>query len=945
VEQGEFAARLAAADRVEQGALLRAYGELANVDLARALLALYQSTHAGDPSRAARAAEALLQLQLLTEEPEVGALAAWTTGMAAVHLDGQMERGVALLAEAGQQFTRLGRALDAASTQIAQLQGLAMLGRYDEAIACGESARDSFVVHGDLLAAGKIEQNLGNIAYRRGRFLEAQRLYESARTHYVAVDNQQQLAQIDNNLGTALMEQQRFDAALDSFERALERATRIGLEVTQTEVRYNLGCLALFQGRYDRALDQFEAARRAYARLGMAHRAARIELDVADALLELNMAEDAAAIADRVSATFIDLGMRAEQARALGCQGRALGLLGQLDAARSLVAQARELYAHEGNAVDAAFMTLVEAQLLYGEAEFAAAAQAAARAEGPFAAAGVWSRRLLARWLHAESLRCAGVAEAGALLEATLDQAEQRALPQIAYRCWTSLGQLAQTRGDMAAAERAYRASVALIEDLRAPLPAEEFRVAFLSDKLTPYTELVRLELDSASPDSAARALQHVERARSRALIDQLAGIVKGQPKARDADEAELLAQLAQVRGELTWYYGQINGPRRNEPHTDQPMEALHEAVRQREAQVVALRRRIVQRGGTVPGQVEPFDVPRLQLALGSDAALIEFFSLDGNLLAFVVDQDGVSVVQGLARESDVEAMVSRLRLQIDTVRYGGEHVLQHTEQLVARAQHYLAALFDALLRPLEALLSGRQRLVVVPHRALHYVPFHALYDGHGYVVERRAVSYAPSAAVLLHCLNRPRRPFERALLVGVADEQMPKVHDEVATIAQMFHEPVVLLDDAASLSALRAEAPRADVLHLACHGQFRPDNPLFSSVRLGDGWLTVRDAYKLQLECGLVVLSACETGVSEVAPGEELIGLARGFFSAGTPSLLVSLWTADDASAAELMAQFYARLKAGHGPADALRQAQADLIRDRPHPYHWAAFAVMGRW
>jgi CHAT domain-containing protein len=198
---------------------------------------------------------------------------------------------------------------------------------------------------------------------------------------------------------------------------------------------------------------------------------------------------------------------------------------------------------------------------------------------------------------------------------------------------------------------------------------------------------------------------------------------------------------------------------------------------------------------------------------------------------------------------------------------------------------------------------------------------------------------------VLLHCLNRPRRPFERALLVGVADEQMPKVHDEVATIAQMFHEPVVLLDDAASLSALRAEAPRADVLHLACHGQFRPDNPLFSSVRLGDGWLTVRDAYELQLECGLVVLSACETGVSEVAPGEELIGLARGFFSAGTPSLLVSLWTADDASAAELMAQFYARLKAGYGPADALRQAQADLIRDRPHPYHWAAFAVMGRW
>src|SRR5581483_6103699 len=148
-----------------------------------------------------------------------------------------------------------------------------------------------------------------------------------------------------------------------------------------------------------------------------------------------------------------------------------------------------------------------------------------------------------------------------------------------------------------------------------------------------------------------------------------------------------------------------------------------------------------------------------------------------------------------------------------------------------------------------------------------------------------------------------------------------------------------------ATLAALHTQAPSANILHLACHGQFRPDNPLFSSLQLADGWLTVRDAYALDLQCGLVTLSACETGVSAVAPGDELIGLARGFFSAGAPALLVSLWTVDDAATATLMQRFYARLCAGERPAAALRRAQCELLREQPHPFFWAPFILIGRW
>ncbi|HEX8191185.1 MAG TPA: CHAT domain-containing protein, partial [Pyrinomonadaceae bacterium] len=275
---------------------------------------------------------------------------------------------------------------------------------------------------------------------------------------------------------------------------------------------------------------------------------------------------------------------------------------------------------------------------------------------------------------------------------------------------------------------------------------------------------------------------------------------------------------------------------------------------------------------------------------------------------------------------------------------YGSARMRAHAAALTERARKHLRTLYDLLLRRVEERLGAR-RLVVVPHRALHYVPFHALDDGDSYVVERREVSYAPSAGVLRHCLARPEPEFRRALLLGVADEQTPRVRGEIAALAPLFPEAEALLDEEATLSALRGRAPAADVLHLACHGQFRPDSPLFSSLKLGDGWLTARDAYTLDLRAGLVTLSACETGVSAVAPGDELIGLVRGFFYAGAPTLLLSLWTVDDEATAELMADFYTDLRAGSRPAAALRAAQLRQMQTRPHPFFWSPFVLTGRW
>jgi CHAT domain-containing protein len=144
----------------------------------------------------------------------------------------------------------------------------------------------------------------------------------------------------------------------------------------------------------------------------------------------------------------------------------------------------------------------------------------------------------------------------------------------------------------------------------------------------------------------------------------------------------------------------------------------------------------------------------------------------------------------------------------------------------------------------------------------------------------------------------------------------------------------------------MMATAASADLLHLACHGLFRADNPIFSALKLEDGWLTAVDVLKLNLTSTLVTLSACESGRGGVLAGDEVIGLTRAFLGAGAATLLVSLWLAPDQATAALMADWYRRLGQAQfrRPAAALRAAQRALQRRYPHPYYWASFTIVGR-
>jgi len=282
------------------------------------------------------------------------------------------------------------------------------------------------------------------------------------------------------------------------------------------------------------------------------------------------------------------------------------------------------------------------------------------------------------------------------------------------------------------------------------------------------------------------------------------------------------------------------------------------------------------------------------------------------------------------------------MRSQINTLRFGAPTMRKHLPTLTEKIKIYLHKLHDALIRPLQQIIDPR-KLIIVPYGRLHYLPFHALYDGDKYLIEHCEISYAPSAAIFLQCLLRSEHRLNRALLMGVSDEQAPRIADEIEAIKSVFQNVTTHVEDAATAVALRRDAARVDVVHLACHGQFRSDNPLFSALKLADGWFTVRDAYGLKLDNALVTLSGCETGVNAVAPGDELIGLARGFFAAGARSVLLSLWMVDDEATNQMMVDFYQETKTGHSLSASLRAAQLKMLQKNPHPFFWSPFVLVG--
>lgn len=914
--------------------------------LAQALKDEVQSVWGSQPARVLPAAALMELLCQRQAQPEVLALAEWVRGFA--HLvQGDAQLAAHALERARSGFAALGRPDTAAQTRVLRLAALGMLGHSDEALACGQAALQQFLASGDTLSAGKIELNLGTLLSRQERHAEAAVLHRRAAVRFARGRNVELSVSADIALAIALTAMFEFDEALRINARALMRAQAHGLVLRSALARGAIGRIELHRGRYHLALRELTQASRLLVEAGAAPQV-RIANDsvLAEAYVGVNLLPEALALYRLVIDQARDLQEQVELGWALVHSAGALDGLGDTAAALSALAEARQLHQVQGNSAAVALADLMQAgiELRRGQADLAE--RLARSAATVLADAGMvsWQREAEATAAAAAgALGNTDLARQG--FEHTLARSE--ALPAVQLSCHLGLGELAWREHDAAAARRHLQAACQQVDQARAALVSDELRAA-VGQRIERAQDLL-VEIALADVSDEAALFDCIEQGRGQALDLSL----------RDGRKVDPSQHSEQLRARWSWTQQRLRlalesadaGLAKRVAAELATLETQLLEARRRDA--VAQPDRPVQsdRAGTRP---EVRLGAQVLQALPPGTALVTFHLLGPRLVACVAVNGRIHRV--VSDASELPDRLSALRFQIDSLRFGAPALRARAAQLQRRVEVHLQALYEQVWAPLQTWVSQADHVVIVPHRSLHYLPFAALRDGGQWLIERHRLSLAPSVRLWLSVQRQGAKAPRSVLAVGHGGSTLPHVSLEVRAVAAAFGARGRVLEGAvATQQALRealtaAGHPAADVatgpvdvLHLACHGQFRADSPSFSSLELADGPLTLLDAQDLPVAGSLVALSACETGLSAVAPGNELLGLVRGFMLAGAPNVLATLWTVDDGCTADLMAGFYAGLCAGQPPAAALQAAQLRLVRQGLHPFYWAAFTLHG--
>lgn len=328
-----------------------------------------------------------------------------------------------------------------------------------------------------------------------------------------------------------------------------------------------------------------------------------------------------------------------------------------------------------------------------------------------------------------------------------------------------------------------------------------------------------------------------------------------------------------------------------------------------------------------------------LQKSLGVGEAVLQFHVLDQRSIVWLVTRTGLSAAV-------IDQGQAGLAPQVENFR---SSVIERRRDTITLA----ANLYKLLLAGVD--LAPAQRLFVVPHGPLHYLPFQALHDGRSYLIERSALTVWPSAAVGARLLARGSVPAPQLLGFGNPSTDknvpLPGAEREVQQVARLFTGSEIFLKEDATKDRFKASAGRHNMVHIAAHAELDDVDPLFSRILFAStatepGLLEAREIYGLDLRgVRLITLSACESGLGRVARGDEIIGFTRSLLSAGANSIVASLWPVADDSTDLLMNRLYRELAAGRDLMAGMQAAQLEVQKNRryAHPFFWAPFNVIG--
>jgi CHAT domain-containing protein len=877
---------------------------------------------------------------------------------------------------------------------------------------------------GDRLQQGKTLNVLGLLSWDQGEFGQAQAYFQEGSAIAEELGDRGLAGAILNNLSLVHDELGDYYVSLEQYRRVLELYQGEDFPRGEGDTLGNIGGVYLLLGRYQEALDYYQRALVISEQLDSAISMSQDHGNIALCFLGLGQAETALEHLDQAITLAVQAGMQQDEAYWLRSRGNARILMGRYDLAledhRAALAiymqiegktewiealqdmgqlylllgdtlnaeshfrQAMELARDIGlsRAITGNLLMLGDLQYRQGELEAAAALYTEgvlrAKESGEMAA---WSQGLLrlsaahrdqqtfgnamdetARALEiAQETGAQGLVNQALYAQAELSRLQnqankalagyQQALaglaeapdPELEWQVHYGKGLVLADLGRNADAINSLQAAVALIEGVREHLREERFRAGYLQDKYQVYVDLVRLQLESGRQEDA---FSTAERLRSRSYLDLVE--VSLPPDSSGEQQSLEFAMKARIRILRDALAEESN---RNRP--EQRQQAINVfsqemLAAEQEYQAFLDDRR---RSGKAGKLAEIPTYREVGASLSKDEALIEYVVGSESLMLFVLTRDALTTDTIPIRREDLENKVELVRELISN---------QDNE----RWRKPAASLATFLIEPVMAggRMDGIQRLYLVPHGNLNFLPFallpsHGVEDSHR-LIEDFTLAYLPTAAALLR-ENTGSENTSSMLALAPEAGHLRFTSEEARAINTLFQpDSRALVGKTATESNFKLLAPRYRFLHLATHGFFNKLNPLLSGLELeadeaNDGRLELHEILGLQLDADLVTLSACQTGLgsgyfAEVPAGDDFVGLTRAFLYAGSTAVLATLWEVDDASTLALMKQFYGGLTQAAGTEDtaiALALAQRALLSsdEYKHPYFWAPFVLVG--
>jgi CHAT domain-containing protein/tetratricopeptide (TPR) repeat protein len=819
----------------------------------------------------------------------------------------------------------------------------AKLKDYERALATLEESLEIYERLGDRWGMGECELEIGYAYYFDKRYDEALRHFNRMLTCFTEIGSQVGRGIALSNIGMVSAELGDYEAALSYYERALSMYRNAGNDTLAVIALKRIARAYGTRQEYERELSALSEALQIVERTDDRAEEAGLLSSIGVDYALLGEYDRAIVFLDQSLALFRSLGDKTGEGYALVHSGSALNNLGRYEEGLQRYEAARKVFGEIDDPVGSGFAT---AGMAFSHHELG----------HRFRSFLLFSRVLRLADRATEETEIAEDPLILGMLAAGMER-YRRAIPQLEtaledglahddlMKIGYSAGYLGYSYKALGKYEKAvddYAIAIDVLERVRGDIRQEGHKTSFMKSKIEVYEDIIEILVKLGRWEEA---FDYVERARSRALLDllgtrrlEVTGKRNRDLLGRNEELSGRMAQLMKPPGEPAGN-GTDEGASddvnsRGLGETAEEYGSLIEEVRSENPELASLI------------TVAPLTLDGVRKLMDDDMRIVEYFTTADRTYIFSVGADDLTVYAVPVTRDELSDKVTSLRDVIRSTIEPGD---------IDAVKGPARGLYDILIAPIAG-DAAEQRLVIIPHGPLHYLPFAALFDGHRFLIERYTIVVDPSASVLEYVIEKRKKANGAGIAFGnpvTKYSPLPFAQREVADIRSIMKHIDVYIGAEATETRARKYFKRYSIIHLACHGVFDPADPLSSALFLSgdaqnDGVLAVNELFGLDLaRSSLVVLSACETGLSEVMRGDELIGLSRGFIYSGTPSLVVTLWEVADDSTAVLMAQFYRNLTNGIDKPESLRRAVL-WLREQPgfeHPFFWAPFVMIGDW